>query len=204
MAGLNFGTLAPYDRVTFRGRQMNARDAAAHLESERRFGATVYIPQGGFNPGGVAASGGAHDAGGALDWSLSGMSSRAKKRWDHAVKDTGWCAWHRPYIDGLWPEHEHGVARGCKNLSPVAFGQVGAFDRKEDGLVGDGMDYSYRPQPKVEFDYAEFKAHWVARNQLTRITDRVGSWKREVKGLRRKILAARKDKQRIRRQAGLS
>lgn len=194
---LDWANLGPYDRVTFRGKQMNARDAAMHLEAERRFGATVPITQGGFNKGSVTASAGTHDQGGVLDWSVAGMSTKRKRRWERALKDTGWCAWLRPYIAGLWPEHEHGVARGCKNLAPLAASQVGAFDRREDGLVGDGMDYSYRPDPKVEFDYQQWKSNRLSRQRLARISDRLGEWTRELKGLRRKILAARKRKQQI-------
>lgn len=197
MSGLDWANLGPYDRVEFRGHQMNARDAAMHLESERRFGATVYISQGGFNPGGVAASGGAHDLGGALDWSLVGMSAKRKKRWDHAVKDTGWCAWHRDYVAGLWPEHEHGVARGCHNLSPVAAAQVPAFDDRKNGLVSNLPDPSYRPVPKREFDYQQWKSNLLARKRLARISDQIGQWTREAKGLRRKILTARDRKQQI-------
>jgi hypothetical protein len=185
--GLNFATLGPNEKVTFRGHRMDARDAAMHLEAERRFGATVPITQGGYNPGGVTASGGAHDKSGALDWSLWGMSAKKKRKWDRAVKDTGWCAWHRRYIAGLWPEHEHGVARGCKNLAPVAAAQIPAFDARLDGLVSGYADPSYRPDPKVEFDYAEWKRKWIARRKITRLADQIRAAKRQIAGLRRKV-----------------
>lgn len=200
---LDWAKLGPYDRVTFRGKQMNARDAAIHTQAERRFGATVQITQGSFS-GGVAASGGTHDGGGARDTSTYGMSERQKTKWVRANKDTGVCIWLRRAVSGLWPEHCHGIDRGCKNADPVAIDQIGAFDRKEDGLIGDGMDFTYRPVPKVEFDYPAWKKKELARGRLSRISGRIGDWKREIKGLRRKIVTARREKDRIRRGAGLS
>lgn len=187
---LNFAELAPYDRVTFRGRRMNARDAAMHLEAEERAGFRVYITQGGFNPGGVGASGGTHDEGGALDTSTAGMSRKRKAKWLRACKDTGWCIWLRAFIQNLWPEHFHGVARGCKNLAPLAAAQVGAFDRKEDGLVGDGMDYSYRPDPVVEFNWRKFKNRWKRQRALTR---RIGALTRTIKSTRHLLVAKIED-----------
>lgn len=195
--GLDFSKLGPYDRVTFRGRQMNARDAAMHLEAERRFGATVYITQGGFNPGEVGASAGTHDEGGVLDTSTAGMSVKRKRKWLRACKDTGWCIWLRSYVPDLWPEHFHGVARGCRNLAPVAADQVPAFDARRNGLVSNYADLSYRPDPKVEFDYHEWKVAWVARRRAKRISDRIGQTLREIKGLRRKVLALREERQKI-------
>jgi hypothetical protein len=201
--GLNFGQLGPYERVTFRGGQMNARDAAIHLTAERQFGATVQVIQASFT-GGVQASGGTHDGGGARDTSTYGMTERQKLKWVRANKDTGVCIWLRRAVTNLWNEHCHGIDRGCKNASDAAKDQVGAFDRKEDGLIGDGMDYTYRPDPPVTFDYAEFRAKWVARRRLARVSDRIGDYKRQIRGLRRKIITAKREKDRIKAGAGLS
>jgi len=184
---LNWKELGPYDRVYFRGFPMNARDAAMVLDAERRFGATVAITQGPFHPG-VGASSGTHDGGGAIDWSLSGMSSRRKRKWDRAVKDTGWCAWHRPYVYQLWPEHEHGVARGCRNLSELARWQADvAFDARKSGLVDGAYDGSYRPDPEVEFQYRAWVRAEMDRRQIAQLREDIGTAFRVIRGYRNRI-----------------
>jgi hypothetical protein len=194
----NFAALDAYDRVTFRGHQFNARDVAMIYKAEKDFGSAVPIMQGSFR-GDVEASGNTHDGGGAADWSLSGMSLKRKTRWARCLKDAAWCYWRRLPTQGPWPEHGHGVARGCRNLAYNAQMQVGAFDRKEDGLVGDGMDYSYRPDPIATFSYTEFRKRWIARNQIARIRDRIAEDWREIKATRRKIIARREEIARIKK-----
>jgi hypothetical protein len=44
----------------------------------------------------------------------------------------------------------------------------------------------------------------VARRRLARVSDRIGDYKRQIRGLRRKIITAKREKERIRRGAGLS
>jgi hypothetical protein len=191
--GLDFSKLGPYDVVWFRGKRMDARDAAMHLEAERRFGSTVPITQGGYNEGGVTASAGTHDGGGCLDWSVAGMSPKKKRKWDLSLKDTGWCTWLRHFVAGLWPEHQHGVARGSKTLAPLAADQVGKFD----DLVSGYDDASYRPHPPVTFDYAAWRRRWVDRKRAAKIADQIRAAKRQITGLRRRILAWREQRKQL-------
>lgn len=179
----------PYDRVSFRGFHFNARDVAMIFAAERRFGAVVPITQGSFNDS-VDGSAGTHDEGGASDWSVAGMSGKQKYRWGRSLKDTGWCTWRRYAIAGLWPEHQHGVARGCHNLSsPVATNQIWQFDDRQDGLVSANYDPSYRPEPKVEFNFGAWKDRLREQNLLQRINHRIALRWREIRAARRKVAA---------------
>ena len=110
------------------------------------------ITQGSYNRGGVSASAGTHDGGGAVDISVKGLSMPQIRMILRALKDTGFAAWYRPTREGVWNEHIHAIAIGCVDLSPLAKRQVTAFDAKRDGLVSNNKDLSYRPKPAVIFD----------------------------------------------------
>lgn len=136
-------------KITFRGFTFDARTAAMIKWAEKRAGFRFTLKQGSYHVG-VAASAGVHDQGGAADWAVpADHEERAVMM--RALKDAGFAVWHREPIKGVWGEHIHGVAIGCRDLAPIAARQVEAFDAGKDGLKGNGDDPTYRPHPKVRF-----------------------------------------------------
>lgn len=99
---------------------------------------TGLIYQGGYNAGGVAASAGTHDGGGALDvrWSLcSDAAVRIFRR-------CGIAYWPRPTMK---PPHGHGIWIGCPHVSSGAAAQVAQYRAGLNGLAGRGRDTYPRP-----------------------------------------------------------
>lgn len=113
------------------------------------------VTQGSYNPGGVGASGGTHDGGGAMDLSvLSGCGTRRNAV--RALRTVGFAAWFRPTIPGLWDKHIHAIAVNDTDLAASAANQVSEYYRGFDGLEGDGLDQG--PQvPKHTWEW--YKAH---------------------------------------------
>lgn len=138
-------------KVTFRGHTFDARTIAMIRWAEKRAGFTFTIAQGSYNTGGVAASAGTHDGGGAVDFSVRSLDKAQVLALLRALKDAGFAAWHRDARAGVWGEHVHAIAIGCKDLAPIAARQVRSFDDKRDGLASNGPDNSYRPIPQVQF-----------------------------------------------------
>ena len=102
------------------------------------------IVQGSYNAGGVAASFGTHDGGGAVD-----LSVRSRQDWSvlsdeiepllRALRVAGFAAWLRDTGE-LYPDspiHIHAIAIGDRELSPAARAQIDGFFgylRGYDGL----------------------------------------------------------------------
>lgn len=143
-----------YQRVKFRGVTVNRRTKAALLEAEEQLGYELTIVQGSYNKG-VGASAGTHDGGGVVD--LAAYEAVRKCR---VLKNIGFAAWHRPYNwDGKGGgEHIHACLIGDAEMAPLAKSQCLGFlaDPPRNGLGGwpFGLDYTYRPDPPVVFDYA--------------------------------------------------
>ena len=138
----------PYDLTTHDGKPVDWLTHAALLDVEKALGYPLTIVQGSFNPGGVAASAGVHDGGGAVDLSA----------WDHEnkvreMRRVGFACWYRPTIPGLWNAHCHAVLMGDKLLSPAAKVQVGEYLRGEDGLA------DHRPDDGPR-DFVDHRYHW--------------------------------------------
>jgi hypothetical protein len=125
----------PYDRTTHDGKPVDWLTHAALLDVEKRLGYELTVVQGSFNAGGVAASAGTHDGGGAVDLSA----------WDHVnkvreMRRAGFAAWYRPTIPGLWNEHIHAVLIGDRLLSAGAKAQVADYLAGRNGLANHGAD----------------------------------------------------------------
>lgn len=119
----------PYDLTTHDGRKVDWLTKAALQKAERILGYDLSVTQGSYNAGGVSASAGTHDGGGVVD--LKPWDWEAKVR---ALRLSGFVAWHRPAVSGLWPEHIHAVQMGNDRLSPAAARQITAYHRGLDGL----------------------------------------------------------------------
>ncbi len=128
-----------YTRVWVGNAQFNARTLAMldHAEALYLAGGGVIedfrlmVTQGSYNPGGVAASFGTHDGGGAVD-----ISVRSRVDWSVledeiapmllALRTAGFAAWLRD-TDELYPGspiHIHAVAIGDWEATPIAQDQV--------------------------------------------------------------------------------
>lgn len=142
-----------YTRVWVGGVQLNARTLAMleHAQGLYSAGGGVIdlrraLTQGSYNAGGVAASFGTHDGGGAVD-----ISVRSPANWDvlydeldpliRALRVAGFAAWVRD-TDELYPGspiHIHAIAVGDRELSEAARAQI-------DGRFGYLRGYNGLPQ----------------------------------------------------------
>lgn len=99
------------------------------------------LVQGGYNAGGVSASAGTHDGGGAFDFTPFNAKNRVK-----ILRLLGTAVWDRPTIPGLWSRHVHGIVCGDGTASAGAKAQVTEYYRGGDGLVGGLADPNWRPK----------------------------------------------------------
>lgn len=131
-------TIDPGSTTTVDGETVNTRTANMLAEAEDRAGVNLPVTQGSYNAGGVGASGGTHDGGGAVDLSVSGVSNPdAAVR---ALREVGFAAWHRTPDQGDWAAHIHAVAISDTDMSPQAQDQVGDYFEGRNGLAGGGAD----------------------------------------------------------------
>lgn len=132
--------IGPGSRITFRGRAMNERTKAMLLEAERLAGRTYGVTQGSYNPGGVGASAGTHDGGGALDLSVSGLTTTQRTTAVRSLRRVGFAAWYRSPSEGPWNAHIHAIAISDTDLSSGAQSQVGDYYLGRNGLANHGAD----------------------------------------------------------------
>lgn len=127
-------------RTTFRSRTLNARTKAMLLEAERRLGRQLSITQGSYNAGGVGASAGTHDGGGALDLSVANQSGAQRTATVTALRRVGFAAWLRTPAQGDWGYHVHAIAISDTDLSSGAQHQVGDYYLGLNGLANRAAD----------------------------------------------------------------
>lgn len=145
-------------KVNFRGFMFDDRTVEMIKWAEKKAGFRFRITQGSYNKGGVSASAGTHDAGGAVDistkWNYNYVPMTAKRRniMLRALKDAGFAAWYRTVEQGFTSNHVHAIAIGCKDLPSLAKAQVTDYDNHKNGLRSHASDDTYRPDPKVQFD----------------------------------------------------
>lgn len=126
-------------RVAYRGVTINTRTKAMLLAAEKIAGFTVSLTQGSYNPGGVDASAGTHDGGGAMDISVSGMSAATRTTLLKALRNVGFAAWYRTPDQGF-AYHIHAMAVSDPDLSSGAQHQTGDYYLGKNGLAGRGAD----------------------------------------------------------------
>lgn len=150
------GCLRPpedYTRITIGYAVLNRRTYWMLQRAQEIYGGTIPITgagitQGSYNPGGVDASFGTHDGGGAVDISVRNIPYDWSIKWDdipvlvNALRIAGFAAFYRDERDGLTP-HIHAIAIGDQELSPVAaeqltghYGYFRGFDGypRDDGI----------------------------------------------------------------------
>ncbi len=132
---LNLRTLAMLDQA-----QMLYRERGGVLDFRRG------VMQGSYNPGGVSASFGTHDGGGAVDLSVRDPASGNILRSEipdmiAALRTAGFAAWLRDTgeLYAGSPIHIHAIAIGDAELSSAARGQI-------DGMFGYLRGFNGLPQ----------------------------------------------------------
>ncbi len=136
--------IAPGGRVQVSGVTINARTnrmkKAAGALMRTKFNCTIDVVQGSYNAGGVSASAGTHDGGGAMDISVKRGCGLQKTAMVAALRHVGFAAWYRPTLPGTWEEHIHAIAISDTDLSSGAAAQVADYWFGRDGLAGHGAD----------------------------------------------------------------
>lgn len=153
--------LDPYERITWRdGKIIDRATANALMDVEEVLGYKLTVLQA---VGGAPASNGFHlglngEGGRCVD-----ITPNDGARKDRAMKEGGFIGWERDELPGVWAAHGHYALvlfsrDNRRGIAPGAFDQIGAFDRREDGLVGSGMDlHSYRADPKVVYTRRNYR-----------------------------------------------
>lgn len=139
-----------YQIITWRGYRFDRWTIAAIEKAEADLGISLAFRQGSYNAGGVAASGGTHDGGGAVDIDITGLSLTTINRIVDALRRAGFAAWYRPELwqNGvrIWGPHIHAVQAFNAKLSPAAAAQIGAYARDLDGLADGAKDtHAFHP-----------------------------------------------------------
>lgn len=150
-----------YDRRWWRGVQLDEITIAALEWAEARWsaagkpgaGLTMSPSQGSYNAGGVNASAGTHDGGGAVDLKVLGMSTVARRRMVRWLRRAGFAAWYRAPIAGLWGPHVHAILLDHPHASKAATDQMAAYRAGRNGLANNGADVGWRPDPIPVFDW---------------------------------------------------
>ncbi|HEY0640941.1 MAG TPA: peptidoglycan-binding domain-containing protein [Pseudonocardiaceae bacterium] len=132
--------ISPGSRVSFRGYTLNTRTRSMILEAERLLGRTLTLTQGSYNPGGVGASAGTHDGGGAADISVSGMTTTVRTNVVRQLRVVGFAAWYRSPAEGDWGPHIHMIALSDTDQSTQARNQAGDYYLGLNGLANRGPD----------------------------------------------------------------
>jgi peptidoglycan hydrolase-like protein with peptidoglycan-binding domain len=129
-------------RTSYDGHTVNQRTAAMLRAASDRLGRNCHlgITQGSYNAGGVGASAGTHDGGGAADLDMGALCGKRTRHVVRALRVVGFAAWHRTAIPGVWGEHIHAIAISDPDLAPAAADQVWDYYTHHDGLAGNAVD----------------------------------------------------------------
>lgn len=133
--------VVPGKKITLSGGStLNYRTNQMKMEAARRLGGcTMSVTQGSYNAGGVGASAGTHDGGGAMDISVKRGCGTKQLATVRELRRVGFAAWYRP-ANSSWPAHIHAIAISDPDLSREAQGQVSDYYRGLNGLANDGPD----------------------------------------------------------------
>ncbi|MEU1810653.1 peptidoglycan-binding domain-containing protein [Micromonospora aurantiaca (nom. illeg.)] len=139
--------ISPGSVVTLRGGLVNTRTRSMLFEAERLLGRQLGITQGSYNTG-VGTSAGTHDGGGALDLSVSGLSSATRTEVLRRLRTVGFAAWLRTPAQGDWGYHIHAIALADTDQSTGAQNQAGDYYLGRNGLANRGADDGPAVNPK--------------------------------------------------------
>lgn len=168
-------------RVTWRGVTVDSRTAAMLTELAKISGPILIHPtQGSYNRGGVAASAGTHDGGGAVDLMHSSWKVADYNKVVELARKIGFAAWHRTPQQSNWPRHVHMIAiqpggKGDQGvLSRGAHDQVKAYYENRNGLASRRPDDATRKYVGVTWE--KYKAGRSAPAPKVEEAPVAGSW----------------------------
>lgn len=154
----------PYDKTTHDGKIVDWLTKAALLKAERILGYPLTIVQGSYNAGGVTASAGTHDGGGAVD-----LKATDALRKVGAMRASGFWAWRRLPSEGPWSEHVHCILEGDARASRGAVAQVAEGKAGRNGLANGAPD-PHADIPVIPFAWPYYgpvgRLRWI-RDNLT-------------------------------------
>lgn len=145
-------------RLNFRGVTINVRTRDMILAAEKLLGFQLHLTQGSYNRGGVSASAGTHDGGGAVDVRARDLTASQKSTVVAMLRKVGFASWHRLPSQGNWPEHIHSIAIGDPELSRGAKNQVADYKAGRNGLASNGKDNATRAYVNVTWETYRAKA----------------------------------------------
>lgn len=122
------------------GNTINQRTFDMIAAAETLVGFDIRVTQGSYNAGGVAASAGTHDGGGAVDISVRDLNTTQRWNLIKALRTVGFAAWLRTPSQGNWPYHIHAIAVGDTDLSTGARNQVADYFVGRNGLASHAAD----------------------------------------------------------------
>jgi hypothetical protein len=134
-------------KTTYTGLTVNQRTRDMLVEADAMVAHSIVLSQGSYNPGGVGASAGTHDGGGAIDVSVSNLSETQRWQTIKALRTVGFAAWLRTPSQGDWPYHIHAIAIGDTDVSTGARDQVADYYVGKNGLAshaGDNTPAAYQ------------------------------------------------------------
>lgn len=150
-------------QVIWRGRRFNERTVEMLQEMERILGFPLRYTQGSYNKS-VAASGGTHDGGGAVDISVTDLRTGQlfprvrRERIRDVGRQVGFAMWIRDPSQSDWPWHVHGIAINDAELSPGAEKQEAAYRNGRNGLKSNLVDDGPRTWANMTWE-KYLKAH---------------------------------------------
>jgi hypothetical protein len=127
-------------RTTYTGKTVNQRTRDMLAAADALVAHSIVLSQGSYNAGGVAASAGTHDGGGAIDVSVSALSTTQRWQTVKALRTVGFAAWLRSPDQGDWPYHIHAIAIGDTDVSVGARDQVADYYVGKNGLASHAAD----------------------------------------------------------------
>lgn len=140
-AALSFGNYASAGPISiFDGVKLDQITIDALKRAWGIAGFSWGLTQGSYNAGGVAASAGTHDGGGAIDVNIGGFSFKQLVSIVHALRQAGFAAWHRTTAEGFSGDHIHAELLGDPAASPGAKAQWTDYMHHLSGLAGHGQD----------------------------------------------------------------
>lgn len=123
---------------SYGGERVNSRTRAMLAAADAKLPFSIRLTQGSYtdaNPG----SAGTHAGGGAVDISVSGLSSSQRWRMVKALRTVGFAAWLRTPSQGF-AYHIHGMAVADPDLSETAQPQIHDYYFGKNGLASHGPD----------------------------------------------------------------
>lgn len=127
-------------RTTYSGKTVNQRTRDMLAKADSLIAHSIVVTQGSYNAGGVAASAGTHDGGGAVDISAANLTTTQRWQTVQALRKVGFAAWLRNPNQGPWPYHIHAIAIGDTDLASGARDQVADYYVGKNGLASHAAD----------------------------------------------------------------